>query len=159
MARREDQAQEVVPDLVVDGGVEIRRRQLSPRFFLTELFVLLLGELLAAHEIDRAVLGRRHEPGAGFFGDARHGPLFERQKERVLSELLGEADVAHDPREPGDELWRFDSEERGRRSMYVGSHDSLSRGDPRIRSIGFRSSENLPHPSRGGPRGRPPCGR
>ena len=53
--------------------------------------------------VDRAMLRGGHEPGARIVRDARLRPLLERGDERVLRELLGEADVAHDPREPGDE--------------------------------------------------------
>ena len=53
--------------------------------------------------VDRAVLRGGHEPGARVVRDARLRPLLERGDERVLRELLGEADVAHDPREAGDE--------------------------------------------------------
>ena len=39
----------------------------------------------------------------GLSRNARLRPLLERGDERVLREVLGQADVAHDPREAGDE--------------------------------------------------------
>ena len=49
------------------------------------------------------MLRRGHEPGARVVRDARLRPLLERGDERVLREILGQADVAHDAREAGDE--------------------------------------------------------
>jgi hypothetical protein len=55
------------------------------------------------------VLGGGHEPGAGLVGDACVWPLLERRHERVLGQLLGNADVADDARERGDQSRRFDA--------------------------------------------------
>ena len=52
----------------------------------------------APHQVDRAVLGGGHQPGARVVRDAGLRPLLERRDERVLGELLGQADVAHDAR-------------------------------------------------------------
>ena len=57
----------------------------------------------------------------GLSRDARLRPLLERGDERVLRELLGQADVAHDPREAGDEPRRLDSPDRVDRAVRVGS--------------------------------------
>jgi hypothetical protein len=43
--------------------------------------------------------------------------LLERRDEGVLRQLLGEPDVAHDPRQPGDELGRLDAPDRVDRAM------------------------------------------
>ena len=64
-----------------------------------ELLVLALEQLAAAQPVDGAVLRGGHQPGARVVRDARLRPLLERGDERVLRQLLGEADVAHDPRE------------------------------------------------------------
>src|ERR1700682_982228 len=61
-----------------------------------------------------------HEPGARFVWNARLGPLFERSNQGILSELLGEADVAHDPREAGDQPRGLDPPDRVNRAMGVG---------------------------------------
>ena len=52
------------------------------------------------------------------------GPLLERGDERVLREVLGEADVAHDAREAGDEPRRLDPPDRVDGAMGVGSGHS-----------------------------------
>jgi hypothetical protein len=65
--------------------------------------VLALKPLLSAEEVDRAVLRSGHEPSARIVRDARFRPLLERGDESVLREFLGEADIAHDPRETGDD--------------------------------------------------------
>ena len=58
------------------------------------------------------MLRRRHEPGARLVGNALVRPLLERRDERVVRQLLGDADVAHDAREPGDELRPLDAKYR-----------------------------------------------
>ena len=52
-------------------------------------------------------------PGLSGMPDCR--PLLERRDERILREVLGEADVAHHAREAGDEL-RATRSARRRRS-------------------------------------------
>jgi len=47
--------------------------------------------------------------------------LFERGDQRVLCEVLGKTDIAHDPRQPGDEPRRLDPPDRVDRAMRVGS--------------------------------------
>jgi hypothetical protein len=104
MTGYEYEAQEVVADVIVDRGLEIRRGQLLLDLELaTELLVLALEPLVAAEEIDRTMLRGGHEPGARVVRDARLRPPLERHDERLLGELLGQPDVAHHPREPGDE--------------------------------------------------------
>ena len=85
-----------------------------------ELLVLALEPLSPAQEVDGAVFRRGHEPGARVVRDARLGPLLERRDERVLGELLGKTDVAHDPRETGDEPGRLDPPDGIDRTMRVG---------------------------------------
>ena len=46
-------------------------------------------------DIDRPVLRRAHEPGARVVRDTRLGPLLERGDERVLRQVLRQADVVH----------------------------------------------------------------
>ena len=56
----------------------------------------------------------------GLSGTPVARPLLERGDQRVLRELLGEADVAHDAREPGDEPRRLDPPDRVDRAMGIG---------------------------------------
>ena len=122
MAGGEHEAQQVVADVVVERGVEIRHGHLLLRLELVaELLVLALEQLAPAQQVDRAMLGGGHEPGARVVRDARLRPLLERGDQRVLRELLGQADVAHDPREAGDEPGRLDPPDRVDRAVGVGS--------------------------------------
>ena len=99
MTRDEHEAQQVVADMIVERGVEVRHR---PFTFVLELgadlLVLSFVQRVAAHRVDRAALGRGHQPRARIVGHARRRPLLERGDERVLREILGEADVADDAR-------------------------------------------------------------
>ena len=122
MAGGEHEAQQVVADVVVERGVEVgprpparlRARGRAPR-------ACARASLFAAQPVDRAVLGGGHEPGARVVRDARLRPLLERGDERVLRQLLGQADVAHDAREAGDQPGRLDPPDRVDRAMGVGS--------------------------------------
>ena len=102
---------------VVDRGVEVGllRDAAAPQL-AAELLGLALEHLAAAEAVDRAVLGGGHEPGARVVRDARLGPLLERRDQRVLGEVLGEADVAHDG-QPGDQPGRLDPPDRLDRAM------------------------------------------
>ena len=90
-----------------------------------------------------------HEPGARVVRDARLRPLLERGDESVLRELLGEADVAHDPREAGDEPGRLDPPDRVDRAMGVGSrhgyrsHHLRSAGASQARRVDGSASRPL----------------
>jgi hypothetical protein len=46
--------------------------------------------------------------------------LLERRDQRILGELLGNADVAHHAREPGDQLGLLDAEDRLDSAMFIG---------------------------------------
>ena len=126
MAGREDQAQQIVPHVVVEGGVEVRGG--APRLELVaQLLVLAIEPRLPPQQIDGAVLGRGHQPGAGIVGDAGPGPLLEGRDERVVCEVLGSADVADDAGESGDDPRRFDAPDGIDGAMGVGGrHDRRS---------------------------------
>ena len=104
MAGDEDEAQQVVADVVVERRIDrfdrVRGGDLVPdREFAARAPRACLQQLAAAQPVDRAVLGRRHEPGAGIVRHAGDRPLLERRHQRVLGKLLGHADVAHHARE------------------------------------------------------------
>jgi hypothetical protein len=103
MAGGEDEPQQVVTHGFVHRSFEIRRGHLLGFELVAEFAMLALEQLVAPQEIDGAMLGRRHQPGARVARDARFRPLLERGDESILRELLGEADIAHHPREPGDQ--------------------------------------------------------
>jgi hypothetical protein len=133
MARDEHQAQQVVADVVVEGGVDRLDDVLPLVERAADLRVLALEQLHAAQPVDRAVPGGGHEPGARTVRDARLGPPLERRDQGVLRQLLGEADVAHDAREAGDEPRRFDAPDRVDRAIRLGSRHGC-RSDQRIRA-------------------------
>jgi hypothetical protein len=118
VAGGEDQAQQVVADVVVDRGVELGLAGLLLDLELApELLVLALEPLAPTDEVDRTTLADGHEPGARAVRDARLGPLLQRCDERVLCEVLGQADVAHHSGEAGDEPGRLDPPDRIDRAM------------------------------------------
>ncbi len=120
MAGREHQAQQVVADVIVDRGVEVRRGQLPRRQLVTELLVLPFQQLAAPGIVDGAMLRGGHEPGARVVRDAAHRPPLERRDQRVLRQVLGETDVVHHPREASDESGGFDPPDRVDRARDVG---------------------------------------
>jgi hypothetical protein len=105
MAGYENEAQQIVADIVVESRIEIRSTHLKLRLDLTtELLVRALEPLASAEEIDRAMLRSCHEPRAGIARNARLGPSLQRGDEGVLGQLLGQADVTHHAHEAGDEF-------------------------------------------------------
>jgi hypothetical protein len=119
MAGREDEAEEIVPDLVVDRRVQFQAF-LRPLDITSDLFVLALERLAAPDQVDRVVFCGPHEPGARPLRHAIGGPLLERGDEGVLRELLCSPDVADDASQPGDEPGRLDPPDRFDRAMHLG---------------------------------------
>src|SRR5690242_12773487 len=62
-----------------------------------------------------------HEPGARVVRDPGLRPALERGDEGVLRQVLRETDVAHDPRETGDQAGRLDPPDRVDRAMGIGA--------------------------------------
>jgi len=71
--------------------------------FAGELFVFAVGDGVAAEQIDGAPFGGGGEPCAGVFGDSGSRPLFQSGEESFLREVFGEADVAGEAGEAGDD--------------------------------------------------------
>ncbi len=67
------------------------------------------------------MLGGGHQPGAGIVWDPRLRPLLERGDKSILREILGDADIAHDARQPGNKPRRLDSPDCVNRAMCIGS--------------------------------------
>ena len=84
----------LVADRVVERFVRGRARLLGLEL-VRDLLVLLRLQRVAPQHVDRAVLRRRHEPRSRVVGNTGARPLLERGDQRVLRELLREADVAH----------------------------------------------------------------
>jgi hypothetical protein len=139
VAAREHEAQQIVADVVVERGVEVRRRRVALELeHVAELLVLAVDALPAAQLVERAVLRGGHEPRAGALGQARARPRLERRDERVLRELLGAADVAGEAREAGDEPGGLDAEDRvDRAGGGLLGHDAI--GAPRRAAARIRA--------------------
>ena len=110
VAGDEDEPEKIVGDGRVDGGVDVVGGELAGGLeFVAELLVFAVEELVAAEEIDGAVFCCGHEPCAGIGGDACLGPALERGDEGILGEVFGQADVANDAGESGDEPGGLDT--------------------------------------------------
>ncbi len=83
--------------------------------------MLALEPRVSAEVINGTMLGGGHEPGARIVRNARLRPLLERGDQSILREVLGKADIAHDPRQAGDEPGRLDPPDRVDRAMCIGS--------------------------------------
>ncbi len=108
MAGDKHQPQQVVADRIVERGFDLRlevgRYILQLRLeFPGDRVLLALVQRLATDAVDRAVFRRLGQPRRGVVRHAVGGPLFERSDQRVLREFLGEADVAYQPRQGGDD--------------------------------------------------------
>jgi len=119
MARREDEAEEVIADVLVDGRIHVNALPV-PLGVASQLFVLALECLTAADQVDRAMLRRAHQPSTRALRHAFGAPLLERGDEGILCELLSRPDVADDASQPGNEPGRLDPPDRFDRSMRLG---------------------------------------
>ncbi len=122
MTRDEHQPQQVVADVVIDGGDEVGLDLVAARVeFGAQLDVFLLDAFVAAEVVEGAVFGDLHQPRAGVARHAFGRPLFERRDQRVVREILGEADVADHADESGDQAGRFDAPDRVDGALDVGA--------------------------------------
>ena len=120
MAGYKHEAQEIVADHVIQRGIEIGlRRFLLNLEFVAEFLMLAFEQFVAAEDINRPMLRGGHEPSARLVWNTRRRPLCKRGEKRFLRELLGEADIAHHPRETGDQLRLLDPEDRVDRVMGI----------------------------------------
>ena len=106
MARHEYQAQQVIADLV---HLSLRGAELLRLEFLAERLVLGGEHAPAPQVIERAVAGGAHQPGARVVRHPRARPVLQRAHQRILRELLGQADIAHQARQAGDQPGRLDA--------------------------------------------------
>src|SRR5713226_2323665 len=120
MAGHEDEAEEVVPDFLVDRRVQVQAFP-SALDIASHLVVLALERLPAPDQVDRAVFRGSHQPGARTLRHAIGGPLLERGDEGVLCELLSRPDVAYKASQPGYEPGRLDPPDRFDRAIHFGS--------------------------------------
>jgi hypothetical protein len=93
----------------------VRRPPSSRRLSATcdgELPHLDREPVVAAEPVDGAVLGGEHEPAAGVGRHAGDRPLLQRRQHRVLGQLLGQPDVAHQPGQAGHDAGGFQPPDR-----------------------------------------------
>jgi hypothetical protein len=123
MARHENQTQQIVIRVGLGGnarsgpgiqgriqrGFQVGDLHLAHRDFTAQFLMFAIEHGTAPQLVNGSVLGGRHQPGSGIFGNTRLRPLFERDQERFLREIFGEAYVAHDAREAGDQLGGFNA--------------------------------------------------
>ena len=84
MAGNEDQPQQIVTDVVIHR-VQVRLSDGWPRFDVASDFLQLARVASPpAHQVDRAMLRGRHQPGARPVRDALTRPLLERDHQGVL---------------------------------------------------------------------------
>ena len=124
MAGNEDESQQIVADIIgVERLIEARRgRGLLGFDLLPQLFVLDAETLGAAELVERAVFRGSHQPRAGAARDARHCPFFQGCHQGVLRQVFGEAHVAHQPREAGNQFRGFHSPDGVNGAVEVGGH-------------------------------------
>ena len=98
--------------------------------------MLALDQFRSPQPVDRAMLRGGHEPGARVVRGAGGRPPLECGDERVLRKLLGKTDVAHHPRETGDELRLLYPPDRVDRAMRIGSRHGcrLEHLHPRVQA-------------------------
>jgi len=75
MTGDEDEPQEIIPYVVIDGGIEIRLDTMSLGYFPAKFLVLAVADLAAAKMVDGSMFCSGHEPGAGIIRNSRSGPL------------------------------------------------------------------------------------
>src|SRR5437773_1283340 len=117
MAGGEDEAEEIVPDLLLDR-VQFQA-VLIPLEVPSDLFVLALERLATPDQVYSAVLRGPHEPGARPLRHPLGGPLLERCDKGVLCKLLGRPYVADDASQPGDQPGRLDAPDRFDHAMHL----------------------------------------
>src|SRR5277367_5456497 len=146
MARDKYQPQQIVAHIIIESRCKIWHGHLFLFHLAAQLFVLALQPRVAPEMINRAMLGCGHQPCAGIIRHARLRPLLQRGNQSVLRQILGDADVAHHPREAGDNPGGFNPPDCVNRAISVGSahsypshHLRLSRAS---RSAALRPAAN-----------------
>ncbi len=153
MAGREDQAQQIVANVVVQCRVDlVEGRLLSLLELAAELRDLALECLAPPMEVDRAMLRGGHEPGTRIVGDAGLRPPLERYDEGILRELLCDADVACESREAGDQPRRLDPPDRLDRAVRGGDRHGRRTGCATATASRSRPSARPSAPRPPGPR-------
>src|SRR5690349_12350805 len=108
MTGDENQSKQIIPDVIIKRAVEVRYCHLLGLEITPEFLMFAIQQRSPSQLIYRTMLGGGHEPRTWFVGDAGFRPLFESRDHRVVSEVFGEADIAHDPCKTSNESGPFD---------------------------------------------------
>src|SRR5712691_5231815 len=103
MTRDKNQPQQVVAHIVVESRIKIGHGHLFRGKFAAKLLVLTIKTRVSTELVYGTMFRGGHQPCARIIRDARLRPSLERGDQSVLCEIFGEADIAHDTRERGDE--------------------------------------------------------
>ena len=104
MAGDEYEAQQVVADLVIGPGLDLRPGgALLHLKLVRERLVLARQHAVAPQLIQGAIPCCHHEPGSGVVGNARVRPLLESGDQRILGEFFRQPHVADHPCQACDE--------------------------------------------------------
>src|SRR4029077_10904096 len=125
MACREEEAEEIVAYLIVNGCIEANAF-LRPVDVASDLFVFAFQRLATPDQIVGMVLRSPHKPGSRPFRHAVCRPLLERSDKSVLCPLLGDPVAADDASQPGDEPGRLDAPDCLDCAMRFGDCGSVS---------------------------------
>ncbi len=141
MARGEDETQHVIIDHLIQRVLQrVSEPLLLPLQLAGNLFMLWDEHAAATQRIDRAPFRRRHQPCAGIVRDAFLGPDFEGGHERILRQLLGDADIVSDARNRGDEACGLDLPHGLNGLRYIAHRAARESGE--LRSPRRRTSEH-----------------
>jgi hypothetical protein len=114
----EHQVEEIIANVVIDGGVDIDIAALGLDLIDDRvLFALMQAQF--ANTVDATMLGGGHQPGGGPFRQAILGPALECSEKCVLRQFLGNADIAGEARQPGNEPCLLDAPDRFDRAIGV----------------------------------------
>jgi hypothetical protein len=149
VASRKDQPQHVVAEIVVQGGVEIRRGVPLGLQLVHQCRMLAFEHFVAPEVIDGAALGGGQQPGAGFLRHARVRPPLECGDERLLRQFFGQGYVARHPCQHGDQPGLFDPPNGEDGAMGVGDRHGRRLSHPqcwrKVRRSRPRRQRHLMH--------------
>ena len=146
MTGDEHQAQQIVADVVVERGVEIGRGALllRPRARSPSSSCLRSSACCGGSRSMARCLAVAMSQAPGLSGTPDSGHCSSAATQRILRQVLGQADIAHHPGEAGDEPRRLDPPDRVDGAMGVGSrHGYRSHHLARRASSARRSTERV----------------
>ena len=111
MTGSEDEAQQVVIQVIAIRDIAeicFGQRLLHLKVPAQLIDLAFQGDV-APYPIDGAVLGGGHQPGSRVVGDAHLRPPLQRDHQRVLCQILSQANIADDARQAADQFRRLDA--------------------------------------------------